>query len=88
MSMMHGMDVSDVRQRAAILNAQASELARVEATILNTFSGSTWRGPDADATLRRLHDVVRPALGTVQQFLEETALLMVRNAAEQEAASA
>lgn len=82
-----GMDVSDVRQRAAHLNFQAAQVAQVQAALSAIFASSTWIGADADHAQNELNAAILPALNMVRQFAEETASLMIISADQQEAAS-
>jgi hypothetical protein len=85
----HGMDMDDIRNRAAHLNVQASDIAGVESTLKAIFDdGSTWVGADAEAAHARLHDQIIPALIMVRTFVEDTARLMSEIADQQENASA
>lgn len=83
-----GMDVADVRQRAAHLNVQAAQVAQVRAALSAIFApSSTWIGADAEFAQNELAAAILPALDMVRQFAEETASRMIINADQQEAAS-
>jgi hypothetical protein len=85
---MLGMDVDDVRRRAAHLNALTADLTFIEAKLRPIFDdGSTWVGGDATAVDERLHAQILPALHMIREFVESTARLMITTADAQEAAS-
>lgn len=83
-----GMNVDDVRRRAAHLNELGSEVARIGRSLENILDwGSTWIGPDADQASNILTSEVVPALTKARSFIEATANSMSNNADAQEAAS-
>lgn len=84
-----GMDIDDIRSRAAHLNVQVSNVAGIETTLKTVFDySSTWVGADAEAARAQFNDQVIPALAMVRVFVEDTARLMSELADQQETASA
>jgi hypothetical protein len=84
----YGMDVSDLRQRAAHLNQLAAATAELSVKISHAFDGATWVGPDATSAQKTLQQDIFPALRAIREQLSDIALQMNVNAAEQESVSA
>jgi hypothetical protein len=83
-----GMDVDDVRRRAAHLNELGSELAIIQRSLKNIFDlGSTWVGAGSEHARNELNSKIIPALMTIRRFIEDAGQEMSINADQQEAAS-
>ena len=86
---LEGMNVDDVRGRAAHLNMQAGNLAEIENTLKIIFDySSTWVGADAENARTQLYDEIIPALTMTRAFVEDVARLMSELADQQGQTSA
>lgn len=82
-----GMNVDELRHRAAHLNAQGAEIANVVTALQTIFAGDYWLGVDAKMAKHRLHDDILPSLERARDFIGETSERMVRAAQDQESVS-
>ncbi|GGH42229.1 hypothetical protein [Microbacterium album] len=82
-----GLDVQQVRQLSAQLNARASDIENILATLTSALNATQWEGPDATQFRNDWSGQHTAALRNVASALKDAAARAQQNAAQQEQTS-
>ncbi len=82
-----GADPDQLRQLAALFSRSDSTLQTICADLERTIGHTHWRGPDRERLMGTWRDRDRPGLARASEILDDAAVLLRRQATEQERAS-
>lgn len=85
--MLFGADIQELRKLSAMMSKSSGRLSSLNSSITASVASTRWPGPDGERFRSHWNSALRKNLVDAQNFLEQQAKILLRNADEQERAS-